>query len=192
MKARMLALAAVAALTVALSTSAQAQFEVSDKSRFGISLAFLRPSGSEFRDMGGTWLGPTLQVNVGFDKMDRPSTFIGFTWYGKEEGSRRANFFPLTGTFIRRFGADRENPWYAGGGAGIYFVNYKSVELGNFGYTTLSDDKIEPGVHYVIGKEYGGFYVEFRQDLVSPLERSNGSTVRLSGWALSVGTRLAL
>lgn len=192
MKARMLVLATVAALTIALSTDAQAQFEVSERSRFGMSLAFMRPSGSDFKTMGSTWLGPTIQVNVAYDKMDRPNRVVSFTWYGQDSGTRRANFFPLTGTFVHRYGTDQENPWYVGGGAGIYFINYKSFEFVGPSFVSLSDNKILPGVHYVVGKEFGGFYAEFRHDLVKALDRDGASTVKLSNWALSLGTRLAL
>jgi hypothetical protein len=192
MKAMMLALANLAVLTIALSTNAQAQYEVSERSRFGMSLAFMRPSGSDFRDMGSTWLGPTIQVNATYDKMDRPNKIVSFTWYGQEGGAKRANFFPLTGTIIHRFGTDTENPWYVGGGAGVYFVNYKSIELIGTSYVSLSDNKMLPGVHYVVGREFSGFYAELRQDFVKSLDRDRGSTVKLSNWAISLGTRLAL
>lgn len=190
MKSRMSAVALCVVVAVFCASAAHAQFRTSDRSPVGVSLAMMRPSGSDFKEMGSVWLGPTLHVNVGFDQFDRANKIISFTWFGQEESTKRSNFFPLVATYIKRFGGDSENPWYFGGGLGAYFVSYKEIPAGGFGWKR--DSEIKFGVHYVVGKEYGGWFFEFRHDLVPSMEISSGRSVGLSGWSLVIGSRMAL
>lgn len=190
MKSRVSAVVICFALVVFCASAAYAQFRTSDRSPVGVSLAMMRPSGSDFKEMGDVWLGPTLHVNLSFDQFDRANAMLSFTWFGQDEWNKRSNFFPLVATYIKRFGTDTENPWYFGGGLGVYFVSYKEIPVGRFSFERDTDTKF--GVHYVVGKEYGGWFLEFRHDLVPSMEISSGRDVGLSGWSLVIGSRMAL
>lgn len=193
MRLRNFVSAAIVIAAIVLPMSAHAQYQISDKSRVGVSMAAMHPSGAKLQSLGRYWLGPTLQINVTFDELDRANGVVALTWFGQESASARSNIIPLTYTYIRRFGKDQENPWYVGGGAGAYFVNFKSIEPNAFGGNSyVSDNKIQYGVNLVAGKEMGGWFVEFRKDFVSSMTRSNGASLDLSSWQFSIGTRLAL
>jgi hypothetical protein len=190
MKSRMLAVVICAAFVVFCASAAYAQFRTSDRSPVGVSLAIMRPTGSDFKEIGNIWLGPTLHINLDFDQFDRANAMLSFTWFGQDEWNKKSNFFPLVATYIKRFGKDAENPLYFGGGLGVYFVSYKEIPVGKYIFERYTDTKL--GVHYVVGKEYGGWFFEFRHDLVPSMEIGGGRSVGLGGLSLVIGSRMAL
>lgn len=194
MRLKALAIILAVAAIAALSAPALAQYQVTEKSRAGVSLGFMRPSSSVMEEMGSLWLVPSLHVNLTFDEQERANSEVAISWWGQEGANRRSNIVPVTASYIKRFGKDQENPWYAGGGAGIYFINIKGYEpTGPFGQLQyVSDNKTELGLHLMFGREFGGWYAELRSDLVSGMTRSNGSNLNISGLSLVIGSRLAL
>ncbi len=180
----------VVAIAVLCSSAAYAQFRTSDRSPLGVSLAVMRPTGSDFKELGSFWLGPTLHFNFGFDQSERANATLSFTWFGQDEWNKKSNYFPLVVTYIKRFGNDQDNPWYFGGGLGVYFVSYKEFSASTYRWTRDTDTKI--GIHYVVGKERGGWFFELRQDLVPSMDISTGRSVGLSGVSLVVGSKMAL
>jgi len=189
MNRRFLALAAAAAIAGLLPMSARAQYQISDRSRAGLSLSFMRPTDSKLRELGSVWLSPSLYVNLRFDDTDRATTSVGITWCGQEGGGGSANIIPVTATYVKRFGDNKESPWYVGGGLGAYWVNYK----GWVGLTRQTDKDVKLGLHVVFGREFGGWYAELRREVVSSLERDNGQgSIGLGSWAITIGSRMAL
>jgi hypothetical protein len=150
-----------------------------------------------------TWFSPTLDYNFKFDKFDRPSIIISASMFSVESGYRKAQMTPVTVTAIKRFGDNPDRTWYAGGGVGMYSVDYTFI------YThvvnTVINNVLTPqtvsslenpsgkklGFNLVGGLELSGStFVELRYDAMSKLSTVN-SDIDFSGLSISVGTRTA-
>lgn len=191
----LLRIVAMAALAASLSTGVWAQYEESDKSRIGLGVAFVRPSDPSLSSVKGTWLGLDLDIHLTYDELGRPDNVLSFAWFGNESGSTKASLFPLKLTFIKRFGDDEHGGLYVGAGPDLYYARYEAYDWDPIlrDYVSASDSATKLGFGLVCGLEFrGAWYVEARYDKLGELERSNGGKIELSGWTLTLGTRLAL
>ena len=103
--------------------------------------------------------------------------------------------FPLKATYLKRFKESESGSWYVGGGPDLYFANYKTFDFDPIQRTNVSanDSGIKPGMGVVLGVEFGGaWYAEARYDEVAALKRANGSNLDLSGFTVTIGTRVGL
>jgi len=166
-------------MLAATTLPASAQYETTDRDKFALRVGLFRPAGNELKDIDTNWLGPAVDYYLKYDKSDRPTGFITGGFYTADKSGISYRLAPLTYTWLRHFSkSESESGWYAGGGAGLYFLKFES----SFFFEPASKSSIKPGLHIVGGYEFGGHYfAEYQKSWVrSWLERSwSGSAVYL-------------
>ena len=195
MSSGLLRIVIIFAILVSLSASALAQYESYDKARLGVGLAFERPIDPALSKIKSLWMGVNVDINVMFDRDQRPNGILTFGWFGNQGEVSSATLFPVKATYLKRFGqSESGGGWYVGGGPLICFARYKSIDFDPIlrDFVSSDDSGIKPGLGVVLGMEFGSWYAEARFDKVADLERTNGNSVDLSGITLTIGTRLGL
>ena len=180
-RALIVILAAVATLT---ASAAAAQYQSSDRSRFGLKLAFFRPSGGDLKSMNNTWLGPAMTYNVSFNEHDRPNLLITASWFGEEGSFVRASIIPITASYVKRFDESREGSWYVSGGPGLYFAKFEQASFPSW----IKSTGTKLGFHVSAGRELSAYYADLRYDFIDKMSVTGGGDVDFSGWTLSLGT----
>jgi hypothetical protein len=166
-------------LTLAVISSASAQWADNEKSRLGVSLGFYLPQDSILKgQVGRVWLGPILNINTRFDEQDRPISMVEIGIMGEDDNSGiDGSFAPVTFTYIKRYG-ESQSHWYTGAGVGAYFTKLSA------GPSKVTHTKI--GINLRGGREFGrGLYTEMRYDLL----HEGDSSVDFSGLVISAGLR---
>jgi hypothetical protein len=186
----------LAAVVILLSTTqaAFAQYEMYDKSRVGVALAVMRPSGSQLKNINGYWLGATLDVHLKYDSFQRPTMIASMGWFGNETSTARASFVPLRFTYIKRFSQSESGGWYLGGGLDVYYVTYHGLDYDPFtrNMVSVSQSGTPLGINLLGGLEFGGaWYGEVRMDMVKSLSLPTTGSVDFSGMTFLFGSRLA-
>ncbi|OFX17901.1 MAG: hypothetical protein A2Z18_00850 [Armatimonadetes bacterium RBG_16_58_9] len=180
MKLRTVTIAYALVLAIAFASAAAAQYESSDRSRIGLKMSVFRPTGSDLKTMNDNWLGPVLDYNVSFDEFDRPRTIVSIGSFSEQGQYTEASVIPITATYFKRFGEDKDSAWYVGGGLGLYITKFK--------YVYLNEDKNKIlGYHISAGREFSVYYVDLRLDLVNKM-LYEGVDISFSGWTLSLGS----
>lgn len=186
--------AAAITLIFAAVQPCMAQYKLSDKSRIGLGVCLVRPFGSQLSEINNLWFGPTLDVNLKHDALDRPIATATIGWFGEEGSGRRSTFVPVKFTYIKRLSEDDSTTWYVGGGVDVYFVNYKGNEYDIYTRMTrfVSESGTPFGVNLMCGRDFGGtWYAELKCDLLKSLALPTGNSVSFSGIALTVGSHMA-
>lgn len=179
-------------LVLALVSEVCAQYQSSDRSPIGLRVAVYRPNDGKLKDLSSNWLGPVIDYNVRFDRRDRPEIKASFGWYGEDKGVDKGTYLPLTATYIKRYYKERsERCWFAGGGAGVYFVSYRHVVPVGPTFQVVKDRGTEFGLNVVGGYENGPWFVELRYDLTSSLGLTGGGSIDFNGFTISLGTNIA-
>jgi hypothetical protein len=194
MDLRNLCRAAAVVVLLCASQAAFAQYESDNRSRLGIGVALIRPTGSHLKNLSNTWLGPTVDFYILYDSLSRPTLTASLGWFGQEKDMTTANLVPLRLTYIKRFGGETGSRWYAGGGVDVYIASYKGYEYNQFTRTTeyVDESGMPIGVSLLAGIEFGGaWYGEARYDALSGLSLPTGGSVNFSGLSLGFGSRMA-
>lgn len=186
------------AAVIILLLSAQAafaQYEMYDKSRVGVALSVMHPTGSQLKNINGYWLGPTLDVHLKYDSLQRPTLIASMGWFGNEGATAKASFVPLRLTYIKRLSQSERGGWYVGGGLDVYYVTYDGLEYDPFTRNTIpvNQSGTPMGINLLGGLEFGGgaWYAEAKMDMVKSLSLSTAGSVDFSGMTLLFGSRLA-
>ena len=185
----------IVAILAGFSASALAQYESADKARIGIGLALARPSDPALANIKGTWMGVNIDIHVTYDENQRPNGILTLGWFGNAAGASNATLFPMKATYIKRFGQSEFGGWYVGGGPDLYFARYKTFDFDPIqrDFVSADDSGIKLGLGLVFGLEFGGaWYAEARYDKIGAIDRANGNTVGLSGFTITLGTRVGL
>jgi len=198
MKPNIIAIAALAALTITFASGALAQFEAYETSPLGVGVTMFRPSGSELKKINSTWIGATLQWHMKRDEMQRPTAVLSIGWLSADKANdSRANFIPLKFSVIKRFG-DGESCWFVSGGIDTYLAHFARVEhipdTSFLGYHDdwVSDNATKLGYNMAFGREFGsGWFFEAKRDTIAMVSHKTGGKVDFSGWSITVGSRLA-
>lgn len=194
MNLRRLCLAAAMIALVLVSQTCFAQFQSIDKSRLGVGLSLVRPTGSQLKSLNSTWIGPVLDLHITSDSQGRPITMVSIGWFGERNDLAKASLVPVKLTYIKRFNNETRDGFYVGGSLDAYFATYQGYEYDPFTRAPkFVDEKGMPlGVSLLGGIEFGGaWYGEMRYDMVGGLSLPTGNSVSFSGLSLNFGTRLA-
>ena len=185
MKLRILTVALTCALALIVSAASYAQYETSNRTRVGVRMVAYRPTGSQLKSMGSTWLTPMLDVNLLYDKQDRPTAFISMGWFGGEDNSSRtkASMIPVTTTYLKYFGKNPDKSLYVGGGLGLYSTKYETP------WSSNSNRKID--FNLAAGLSFGnGWFSELRYDHARVTPTDYSGDVDFSGLSICVGSHL--
>lgn len=176
-------------LTLTAATTAYAQYEPTDRSRFGLRMSLLRPLDSKLSDLAGAFSSPTIDYNLKFDSNDRPTHFISFTWFAKEENGKRVKLMPLTYNYIRRHFDEEENRgWYSGVGIGLADVSL----TGYSGFSRPTESSTNLGISLLGGYEASeSWFAEFAYSNFGTQSHPAFGSVNFHGFSVSVGTRIA-
>lgn len=201
MKSCLLKIVMVFVLVSVLATASLAQYESSDKSRFGVRFIALHPSDSALKNVNNYWIGPAVDYNLAFDKLDRPSVIISLGWLSESKGYSAGRYVPVTATYIKHYGNDEEKGFYLGTGAGIYYEKFDTYasdlvfnpNTGQMQSTMVpsTGSKNKVGFNVLGGYHFGTWFAELRYDKISELGMSVGSGVDFSGLTFSFGTNVA-
>lgn len=155
-----------------------AQYEVSDREKFGLRVGFFRPIDGKLTDLGRIWMGPSVDWYRTYDHLDRPINYVNIGIYTVDKHALTLRSTPLTYNWIRRF-SDEERHWYASGGVGFNFLKYQFGAHGDSGSST----KIS--LHGTMGYSISDHY--FAECQYSLLPKWDG--VNWSGITLYAGIR---
>lgn len=173
----------VSALIAIFAVSACAQYEATDKSRVGIKMVYWMPSDSALSELTSSWIGPIIDVNITFDKFDKPNTIFSFGWFGENQGGLSTNYIPLTASYIHRLGNNPEKGFYVGGGLGAYMLKYRVFDAGGTGTNY--------GLNLFAGYEINSaWFAEIRYDMIDKFEAPFLGDIDFSGMSVSIGSRL--
>ncbi|MCL5104300.1 MAG: hypothetical protein M1133_09320 [Armatimonadetes bacterium] len=182
-----------------LSSATFAQYEDRERGRFGIRFIDFRPSNSVLKSVNANWIGPSLDYNLFFDKLDRPTWVISLGWLSESSGSGSGRYVPVTATYLKHLSDVEGKGFYIGAGAGVYYNKVdtsieETIIVGGQSQrvafaTSGSQNKF--GVNLLGGYEFGAWYAELRYDKMGKLSMSRGPGIDFSGLTLSFGTRMA-
>jgi len=184
MRFRIFTFALVTLLTLFFSAASFAQYDAHNRERVGIRLSAFRPSGTFLKYMGSTWLSPSLDINLKYDQLDRPTALMSIGWFGGEDTTRyaKASMVPVTATYLKYFGNNPDKSWYVGCGAGLYYNKFQTS------YDSYTGAK--PGINMLGGLAFGGgWFTELRYDNAGSLSAPFGN-IDFSGLSICFGTHL--
>lgn len=186
MKTRLLAIAFASVISLAFSAVSYAQYENDNRNRVGVRMSVYVPQSAKLRDISSVWANPMIDVNLTFDKQDRPTSMISFGWFGTDDNNSngaKGTMIPVTATYLKYFGDNPDKSWYVGGGLGVYTTKYKTY------YSSDSNTKI--GINLAGGTTFGsGWYAELRYDDARVTPTDYFGDINFSGLSLCIGTHL--